>query len=107
MSVSSILGAVAQPVPATGGAEAIGRVQDTQPGQGSTDFGQALSQALDGVNSQLQSADNEVQALVRGDSVELHRAMMSLEKADVSVRLMTQVGSRVVDAYREILRLNV
>lgn len=108
MSIASIMGSVVAPVPPTGGAEAVGDIRSDRPtNSGSTDFGDALATALDGVNTQVQNADEEVSALVRGDSVELHRAMMSLEKADVSVRLMTQVGRRVVDAYREIIRMNV
>ena len=70
-------------------------------------FADALVRALDAVDGDIKAADTEVNKVVRGDSVELHDVMMSLEKADVSVRLMTQVGRRAVDAYREIMRMNV
>ncbi len=108
MSIGSILGASIQPIPPAVGGQSTGELRSGGAGSAAApDFGQTLAGALDSVNADLQVADDEVNALVRGESVELHRAMMSLEKADVSVRLMSQVGRRVVDAYREIIRMGV
>ena len=74
---------------------------------GGESFGDVIARALDGVNQDLRAADAGVTKVVRAEPVELHEVMMNLEKADVSVRLMTQVGRRVVSAYREIMRMNV
>ncbi len=40
----------------------------------------------------------------RGDTVE---TMVSLTKADLTLRLVTQVRNRVLEAYQEVMRLQV
>ena len=75
--------------------------------KGPGSFGEALVGALDAVDTDMKGSDKLVTKAVRGESVETHELMMALEKADLSVRLMTQVGRRAVEAYREIMRMNV
>jgi flagellar hook-basal body complex protein FliE len=91
--------AVRGPVPAG----AVDGAQGTQRGG----FGAALTDALDAVDADVKAGDRLANQVVRGEAVETHDLMIALEKADLSVRLMTQVGRRAVDAYREIMRLNV
>jgi flagellar hook-basal body complex protein FliE len=37
----------------------------------------------------------------------LHDTMIAMEQADVSFRLMMQVRNKIVDAYQEIMRIQV
>ena len=41
------------------------------------------------------------------DKVSLHDTMIAMEQADVSFRLMMQVRNKIVEAYQEILRMQV
>ena len=43
-------------------------------------------------------------AKAKGD---LQETMIALEKADVSFRLMMQIRNKVLDAYQEIMRMQV
>ena len=59
------------------------------------------------MNQLQQKADAAITALATGDKVSLHDTMIAMEQADVSFRLMMQVRNKIVEAYQEILRMQV
>jgi flagellar hook-basal body complex protein FliE len=71
------------------------------------DFGSVLRRSLTEVNKLQGEADAAVEALVTGKGVSLHDTMIALEKADLSFRLMMQVRNKIVQAYREIVTMQV
>jgi flagellar hook-basal body complex protein FliE len=71
------------------------------------DFASWLTQSLDGVNQQLVQADHGLQSLATGEAQNLHQVMISLEQARVGIQLLAQVRNRLLDAYQEILRMQV
>jgi flagellar hook-basal body complex protein FliE len=71
------------------------------------DFGAHLSQALGEVNELQQKADHAIQQLVGEGKGDLQETMVALEKADVSFRLMMQIRNKVLEAYQEIMRMQV
>jgi len=79
------------------------------PGAGGApaDFSAWLTQSLDGVNQQLVQADRGVQSLATGEAQNLHQVMISLEQARMGIQLLAQVRNRLLDAYQEILRMQV
>jgi flagellar hook-basal body complex protein FliE len=74
---------------------------------GGGSFANVLKQSLTEVNSMQQKADAAITALATGDKVSLHETMIAMEQADVSFRLMMQVRNKIVEAYQEILRMQV
>jgi len=55
---------------------------------------------------QLQSAaDTKTAALLEGSGMDVHSAMIAVEKADLSFQLMMQVRNKIVAAYQEISRM--
>lgn len=42
-----------------------------------------------------------------GESVNLHELILKGEHADLSLRLMTVIKNKVVDAYKEVMRMSV
>ena len=70
-------------------------------------FGDLLSQALNDLNQVQTHADNLVQQLAAGGDVELHDVMIAQEQANVSFQLAVQVRNRVLEAYQEIMRMQV
>ena len=70
-------------------------------------FAEVLKSSLDEVNQLQQKADASITALATGDKASLHDTMIAMEQADVSFRLMMQVRNKIVDAYQEIMRLQV
>jgi flagellar hook-basal body complex protein FliE len=74
---------------------------------GETSFGEVLKSSLDEVNRLQQKADAAITALATGENVTLHETMIAMEQADVSFRLMMEVRNKIVEAYQEILRIQV
>jgi flagellar hook-basal body complex protein FliE len=74
-------------------------------GQGS--FAGVLKSSLAEVNQLQQKADAAITALATGEKASLHDTMIAIEQADVSFRLMMQVRNKIVEAYQEIMRMQV
>lgn len=83
-----------------------GRIQAGEESGGAT-FGNVLKQALNETNELSKAADAKIEELVAGRSKDLHGTMIALEKADVSLRLMMQLRNKMIDAYQEIMRMQV
>jgi flagellar hook-basal body complex protein FliE len=84
-------------------------LSETKPAQDSVkgDFGSHLNKALGEVNELQQKADQAIQQLVGEGKGDLQDTMVALEKADVSFRLMMQIRNKVLEAYQEIMRMQV
>jgi len=52
-------------------------------------------------------ADTSIEQLVAGNTKNLHETMIALEKADISFRLMMEVRNKIIEAYHEIMRMQV
>ena len=71
-------------------------------------FVDALTKAIGEVESLQKVADQNVNGLVTGaGDVTTHDAMIALEKADLAFNLMTQIRSKIVRAYEEVMRTQV
>jgi flagellar hook-basal body complex protein FliE len=86
-----------------GGPEAPAKAADGKAGS----FANVLQDSLGEVNQMQQKADAAITALATGEKVSLHETMIAMEQADVSFRLMMQVRNKIVEAYQEILRMQV
>jgi flagellar hook-basal body complex protein FliE len=86
-----------------GGSKPAAAPEDGKPGS----FADALQNSIAEVNAMQQKADAAITALATGDKVSLHETMIAMEQADVSFRLMMQVRNKIVEAYQEILRMQV
>jgi flagellar hook-basal body complex protein FliE len=79
------------------------RTSGSTPSRG---FADALQDALGSLETTQIEADRQADAMARGEG-NLHEVSLALEKADVSMRLATKVRNRFVDAYQEIMRMNI
>lgn len=70
-------------------------------------FGEMLEKSLEKVNDMQLQADRAAKELLAGRNKNIHETMLMIEKADMSYRLMMQVRNKVVEAYREIMRMQV
>ena len=71
------------------------------------DFQTHLKQALGEVNDLTQQADQAIQQLVGEGKGDLQETIVAMEKADVSFRLMMQIRNKILEAYQEIVRMQV
>ena len=79
--------------------------QGTEPN--SVDFEQVLSDALKDVNKAQVESNVQIQNMLSGDIQDVHTAMIAVQKADLSFQMMMQVRNKLIDAYQEIMRMQV
>jgi flagellar hook-basal body complex protein FliE len=75
------------------------------PAGGGT-FADALGKAIANVDKLQVEADREASAVAKGGG-NLHEMAIALEKADVSLRVAAKVRNKVVEAYQEVMRMQV
>lgn len=63
-----------------------------------------FQEILKEVNGQQHHADSQVRQLLGGEA-DIHDAMLALEKADLSLRLLVKVRNKLVQAYEELSRM--
>jgi len=68
-------------------------------------FIETLQQAMDEVEGAQGDAQRKVAELLNGNGMDVHSAMIAVEKADLSFQLMMQVRNKIVAAYQEISRM--
>jgi flagellar hook-basal body complex protein FliE len=70
-------------------------------------IGEDFKKALEEVESHQKEADSAVIKAAGGGSEQIHETMIKLEEAGVSMRLLLKVRSKALDAYQEIMRMQV
>jgi flagellar hook-basal body complex protein FliE len=81
--------------------------QASTAGENAATFSQILKDSLDKVNLYQTQADTSIKELVAGRNKNIHETMLTIERADTSLKLMMQVRNKILDAYREIMRMQV
>jgi flagellar hook-basal body complex protein FliE len=71
------------------------------------DFSSWLSTEIDRVNGQLLAADKQIRDLALGKSQNLHEVMIAIEEAKLSLQLMVQIRTRALEAYQDVLRMQI
>ncbi|MFA9446412.1 flagellar hook-basal body complex protein FliE [Egicoccus sp. AB-alg6-2] len=88
------------PLPPTGGAGAAGAA--AAPG-----FGEALGKGLQQVSSLEHKADALVEDIASGGPTRIHEVMAATSQAGLAVDMLVQVRDRALEAYQEVMRLQV
>lgn len=74
---------------------------------GRKSFGEFLTDSLSKVNELQQDANIAMEKLASGESDNLHETLLAVEKAEISFKMMNQVRSKVLDAYRDIMKMQI
>lgn len=69
-----------------------------------TDFFERLKSAVADVNQAQNDSDKAIEAVIDG-KLGVHEGMLRIQEADLSLRMFLQVRAKVMDAYREVMRL--
>src|SRR5262245_42281081 len=70
-------------------------------------FAEVLAKSVTEVNGIQAEANTAIQKLVSGESKNLHETMLMVEKAEIAFKAMNQIRMKVIDAYKEIMRMQV
>ena len=70
-------------------------------------FADTLTDAVGKVNELSKEADVQMQKLATGETKNVAEVMISTEKASVAFKMLTQVRNKIIDAYQEIMKMQV
>ena len=72
-----------------------------------TSFAQLLTDGLGNVSEKMAAADAQVKAFAIDDTIPLHQVTFALEEARMSLELMVQVRTRLLEAYQQIMQMQM
>ena len=105
-AVGSLGGSVttAPDVSGIGGTTALPGSAPADPAQGFLD---TLGNAFGQLNQQLVGADASLADFAAGGSSDLHTVMLQMQEASLGLQLGVQVRDKLLEAYQEIMRLQL
>jgi len=88
-----------------GGVGGVGSVSGS--GSGSGGFGSMLTSAITNLNDSQNTATSDSVALATGQASDVTQVVTDVEKANLEMQLAVQVRNKAVDAYQEIMRMQI
>ncbi|OPY85018.1 MAG: Flagellar hook-basal body complex protein FliE [Syntrophus sp. PtaU1.Bin208] len=76
-------------------------------GEGTSSFSDVLKNTINDINKLQNDADTAISKVQVHDTGSIHEAMVALEKASISFQTMMQVRNKIIDAYQEVMRMQV
>ena len=70
-------------------------------------FNEVLKNAIKDVNQLQADADKVVKDIQLGKDVDIHQAMIALNKMEVSFKVLMEVRDKILTAYQEVMRTQV
>jgi flagellar hook-basal body complex protein FliE len=74
---------------------------------GGKDFKEVLGDFLTKVNDMQNNADESIKKLASGEVKDLHQVMTALAEADVSFKMMMDIRNKLVDAYKQVMQMQM
>ena len=79
--------------------------QKAETGTDQPAFSDMISDLLESVNKMQSESAAVQQAFLAGEPVELHQLMIKAEEAGVATDLLLEIRNKLLDTYREIMRM--
>lgn len=91
----------------------IDKVAFDEPGHGvaksreGASFAESVTKAVAEVNELQKTADDAAISLAKGEIEDVHQAMIAMQKARLAMDFTIQVRNKVIEAYQEVMRMQV
>lgn len=85
----------------------IGSTQKPSASSNTRQVAQTFDEMLSTLNKSQQNSDALVEKLSRGEDVDLHAVMIGMEENNVNFNVALGIRDRLVEAYREVMRMQV
>lgn len=85
----------------------VSTTSKVSPAVAQADFGDFLKTAIQSVNENQQASDIATEKLISGGNIELHDVMIASQKASITLNTTLEIRNKVVEAYQEIMRMQV
>jgi flagellar hook-basal body complex protein FliE len=91
--------------PVTGGTPISGiqKTAKTDP----SGFGDLLKQSIASVDKTIKESGAMSTGIVAGQHSNIHETMIAMEKSSIAFRMLTKVQAKVLDAYQEVMRIQL
>ncbi len=89
------------------GAQAVSQGQKLTGAKASEDFLSLLKGSMDNVNKMQLNAEAAMEQLATGKAEDIHRVMIAVEEANLSFMTMMQIRNKLIDAYNELMRMQM
>ena len=108
MNINQFLGSTSQPtVTKTSGIVGQGDDIKVTNDKGYGQFGEIFKKAFENLEQTQEIVAQDNYNMAMGNYDNLHQAMINSEKAATALELTTQITSRAVSAYNEIMRMQI
>ncbi|MES9851137.1 MAG: flagellar hook-basal body complex protein FliE [Candidatus Thiodiazotropha sp. L084R] len=74
---------------------------------GAGNFASWFDNQMGELNNQINTSEMDLRKLATGETNNIHHVMMSLEKAKLSFQLMLQVRNKALEAYQDVMRMQI
>lgn len=77
------------------------------PAKAQTNFAETLKGAINNLNAAQNESDKMTEALAAGKTQDLHQVMITAQKSSIALETTVQVQQKVIDAYNEVMRMQI
>ena len=77
------------------------------PYEAQKSFTSVLKQSIENLNQTQLQSDIMTEKLARGENVDLHQVMITSQKASITMQATLEVRNKVIEAYQEMMRMQV
>jgi flagellar hook-basal body complex protein FliE len=70
-------------------------------------FAKKLSEGIEAIDSGVRSIDDLPKDLVSGEIDDFHEVAVQIKKAEFGFRFAMEIRNKLIDAYREVMRMHV
>ena len=82
----------------------VGPTEGVKKGQS---FGDTLKEFVHDVDQMQKNADIQVERYATGELRDIHQVMIAAEKANLSLQLLVEIRNKMMESYREIMRMQL
>ncbi|MCP5464764.1 MAG: flagellar hook-basal body complex protein FliE [Deltaproteobacteria bacterium] len=107
MSISGVNSAIATIGPITSGENTPQKVGNQKSSDAINEFSNLIKDGVNKVSDSIKEYETMAGDFADGKNVSVHELVIKGEQADISLRLMSAVKTKVIDAYNEIMRMQV
>lgn len=83
------------------------KTSGTEVSKASNAFSDVLSSTIDNVNRADINGEKAIEKLHTGEAKNIHEVVLALEEADIAIRMLVQMRNKALEAYNEIMRMQV
>nr|WP_258000429.1 flagellar hook-basal body complex protein FliE [Bacillus sp. Marseille-P3661] len=81
--------------------------QKLTPAEAHNKFTHALNNAINDLNKTQIESDKTTEKFIKGEITDMHQVMIAAQKASVTRTAAIEVRNKVVEAYKEIMRMQI